>query len=86
MSMQNFEQVHPSEEKHLIVHNRAFFGQRGRGRNMCGGRVNFRGYGSHSIQNRRNDTNQASNSTALPSIKIIGEDHQDKKKRTLSNM
>lgn len=57
MSLQNFDQVYLAEEKSSIDHNQAFFGQRGRGRNMRGGRGNFKGRGSHSfIQNRPNDS------------------------------
>ena len=67
MSLQNFEHVYLSEEKSPIDHNQAFLGQRGRGRNMHGGRGNFRGRGSYSyMPNRPTDNNHASNSTTLP--------------------
>ena len=70
MSLKNFEQVYLAEEKSSIDHNQAFFGQRGRGRNMRGGRG--RGHGrrpSHNSfaqgrPNYNNYNNQASNSTA----------------------
>ena len=68
MSLQNFEQVYLVEETSSIDHNQAFFGQRGRGRTMRGGRGKGRGRGSNSFSQTRpnysNNNNQASNSTA----------------------
>jgi len=69
MSLQNFEQVYLAEEKSSIDQNQAFFSFRGKGRNMRGGRGNFRGRASHNYyQSRPNKSHnfQASNSRFPP--------------------
>ena len=69
MSLQNFEQVYLAEEKPPIDQNQAFFSFRGKGRNMRGGRGNFRGRASHNYyQSRPNKSHnfQASNSRFPP--------------------
>lgn len=65
MSLQNFEQVYIAKEKSSIDHNQAFFGQRGKGRNMHGERGKRGGRDFDSFAQRcptYNNNNQASNS------------------------
>jgi hypothetical protein len=69
MSLQNFEQVYLEEEKPSLDHNHAFFTFRGRGRNMRGGRGNYRGRHTQSFVHnhpRSSHNYQALNSKIPP--------------------